>query len=116
MSSDDPRPLLGFPGSRRIVRIHDPIDPEKALRTRDPLSVVAMRPKAALVGSLAAKAMSPLSPYRCPHVIPHGVGSGYRQHRHVGALLRQAVLTWEQAAVLWESIPRAPPPSAAATM
>lgn len=79
VSSNDPRPLRDHPGARRIVWVHNPVTVEKGIRKRILLPVLAMRPDAVFVGSLAAAAMAPVFAYRRRRVIPHGIGPAFRE-------------------------------------
>lgn len=79
ISSNDSRPLLGFPGARRIVWVHNPINLEKALRKGYFLPLLRMRPEAVFVGTLAAATLSRVFVYRRRRVIPHGVAPAFRE-------------------------------------
>ena len=79
ISSNDSRPLLGFPNARRIVWVHNPITLEKSLRKGYYLPLLRLRPEAVFVGTLAAAALSRPFAYRRRHVIPHGVAPAFRE-------------------------------------
>lgn len=78
VTSNDPRPLRAFPGRRGIVWVHNPLNVEKSIRKGYLRPFLALRPEAVFVGSLAARTMSPLYPFRRRHVIPHGVSPVFR--------------------------------------
>ncbi|KQO73508.1 hypothetical protein ASF18_17145 [Methylobacterium sp. Leaf89] len=73
VTSNDPRPLRAHPGRRGIVWVHNPLNVEKSVRKGYLLPFLSLRPEAVFVGTLAARNMSPLYPFRRRHVVPHGV-------------------------------------------
>jgi glycosyltransferase involved in cell wall biosynthesis len=73
VTSNDPRPLRAHPGRRGIVWVHNPLNVEKSVRKGYLLPFLSLRPEAVFVGTLAARIMSPLYPFRRRHVVPHGV-------------------------------------------
>ena len=70
VTSNDPRPLRAHPGRRGIVWVHNPLNVEKSVRKGYLLPFLSLRPEAVFVGTLAARIMSPLYPFRRRHVDP----------------------------------------------
>lgn len=111
VTSNDPRPLRGFPGARRIVWVHNQINLEKAVRKRYFLPILSMRPDAVFVGNRAAAAMSPVFAYRRRRVIPHGVAPAFRDPDPTRGLGRDFVYAsqpqrgLERMLALWRTAP-----------
>ena len=91
VSSNDPRPLLGARDARRFLWVHNPLSLRQALRRGYLAPLLALRPEAVFVGSLAARGMSRLFPYRRRRVIPHGVSAEFRTPAPTRGLTRDFV-------------------------
>lgn len=111
VTSNDPRPLRDFPDARRIVWVHNPINLEKALRKRYLLPILALRPDAVFVGSIAAASMSPVFAYRRRRVIPHGIALAFREPEPTRGTGRDFVYAsqpqrgLERVLALWRTVP-----------
>ncbi|WP_279597254.1 glycosyltransferase family 4 protein [Methylobacterium sp. J-068] len=111
VSSNDPRPLRGFPDAKRIAWVHNPINLEKALRKRYLLPILSLRPDAVFVGSIAAATMSPVFAYRRRHVVPHGIAPAFREPEPTRGLGRDFVYAsqpqrgLERMLALWRTAP-----------